>query len=204
MAAQENTADQAWTIRENVALASIEETEMVVSCEDETFLVQLSEDGSVYCEAYIQRPYGSDIHRFIQDWDPLELLDRIYDEIGDEGAGEEAEDATQKSSSAKNLDKALAFSVKAILVTGKLLVFTTKALYHTGRILWITLDAIFTAIDQMQGKQRRRSRPRFTATEKNALLNKQGAYCKGCNHRFAARNLTVDHIKALSKGELNG
>ena len=189
-----------WTVSDGVARANIEEAEMVVSCEDEAFHVQLFEGGNEYCNAYIYMPYSFNVERFTQDWEPLELLDRIYDEMDDTGEGDRADGTIREGSSGTKLDKTLAFTVKAIVVTSKLVVFTTKVLYHAGRILLLTIDAIYTAIDQMQGKQSRRSRPRFTATEKNALYRKQRGYCNGCKQRFAARNLTVDHIKPLSQG----
>ncbi len=173
---------------------------MVVSCEDETFHVQLSESGDVYCDAYIYMPYSLDVERFTQDWEPLELLDQIYDEMDDTNDADEVDDTELQYSRETKLDKTLAFTVKAIVVTGKLIIFTTKVLYHTGRILLIAIDTIFAAIDQMQGKQSRRSRPRFTATERNALYSKQRGYCNGCKRRFEARNLTVDHIKPSSRG----
>ena len=46
----------------------------------------------------------------------------------------------------------------------------------------------------------RRSRPRFTQREKEALHKEQGRKCNGCGKRFDLRNLTVDHIRPFSKG----
>ena len=45
-----------------------------------------------------------------------------------------------------------------------------------------------------------RSRPRFSQKEKQALYRVQGGKCKGCGKKFDSRNLTVDHIRAFSKG----
>ena len=46
----------------------------------------------------------------------------------------------------------------------------------------------------------RRSRPKFSQREKDALYKEQGGKCKGCVKRFDKRNLTVDHIRPFSDG----
>ena len=45
-----------------------------------------------------------------------------------------------------------------------------------------------------------RSRPKFTATEKDALYRKQKGVCNGCKKKFPIQNLTVDHIRPFSQG----
>ena len=45
-----------------------------------------------------------------------------------------------------------------------------------------------------------RTRPTFTAKEKEALRKQQQGKCNGCGQRLPVRNLTVDHIKPFSKG----
>ena len=46
----------------------------------------------------------------------------------------------------------------------------------------------------------KRSRPTFTAKEKEALYKGQNGKCNGCGTKFPIRNMTVDHIRAFSKG----
>ena len=46
----------------------------------------------------------------------------------------------------------------------------------------------------------RRSRPKFSQREKDALYKEQGGKCKGCGKKFDKRNLTVDHIRPFSEG----
>ncbi len=46
----------------------------------------------------------------------------------------------------------------------------------------------------------KRSRPRFTLKEKDALHKQQGGKCNGCNKAFELRNMAVDHIRAFSRG----
>ena len=48
--------------------------------------------------------------------------------------------------------------------------------------------------------QPQRARPKFTQREKEIHYTAQGGKCNGCNKKFDIRNLTVDHIKAFSKG----
>ena len=45
-----------------------------------------------------------------------------------------------------------------------------------------------------------RSRPTFNAKDKAHLYSAQKGKCNGCNVKFPARNMTVDHIKPFSKG----
>ena len=46
----------------------------------------------------------------------------------------------------------------------------------------------------------KRSRPKFSQREKDALYKEQGGKCKGCVKKFDKRNLTVDHIRPFSEG----
>ena len=46
----------------------------------------------------------------------------------------------------------------------------------------------------------KRTRPRFTAKEKDALYKQQDGKCKGCNRKFDMRNMAVDHIRPFSRG----
>ena len=46
----------------------------------------------------------------------------------------------------------------------------------------------------------KRSRPKFSQREKDALSKEQGGKCKGCGKKFDKRNLTVDHIRPFSGG----
>lgn len=48
--------------------------------------------------------------------------------------------------------------------------------------------------------KQQRSRPKFTEKEKVLHYKAQGGKCNGCGKKFEMRNLTVDHIKAFSKG----
>ena len=45
-----------------------------------------------------------------------------------------------------------------------------------------------------------RSRPKFSKKEKELHYKAQNGKCNGCGKKFDIRNLTVDHIKAFSKG----
>ena len=49
-------------------------------------------------------------------------------------------------------------------------------------------------------EKQQRSRPTFSPKEKEALYKEQKGKCKGCEKKFPIRNMTVDHIKAFSKG----
>ena len=44
------------------------------------------------------------------------------------------------------------------------------------------------------------ARRAYTDKEKNPLYVKQGRKCNGCGVRFPIQNLTIDHIRPLSKG----
>ena len=46
----------------------------------------------------------------------------------------------------------------------------------------------------------KRNRPKFTPKDKIPHYKHQGGKCNGCKKKFAIENLTVDHIKAFSKG----
>ncbi len=46
----------------------------------------------------------------------------------------------------------------------------------------------------------KKSRPKFTQEEKELHYKAQNGKCNGCGKKFDIRNLTVDHIKAWSKG----
>ena len=46
----------------------------------------------------------------------------------------------------------------------------------------------------------KRSRPKFTPKEKDALYKEQGGKCKGCSKKFDMRNMAVDHIRPFSRG----
>ena len=46
----------------------------------------------------------------------------------------------------------------------------------------------------------KRNRPKFTAKDKLPHYKHQGGKCNGCKKKFAIKDLTVDHIKAFSKG----
>ena len=47
----------------------------------------------------------------------------------------------------------------------------------------------------------RRSRPKFSQREKDALYKEQGGKCNGCLKKFEMRNLTVDHkVQPFSQG----
>ncbi len=45
-----------------------------------------------------------------------------------------------------------------------------------------------------------RSRPRFTAKEKDALYKSQKGICLGCRKKVPMGGMQVDHIKPLSRG----
>ena len=45
-----------------------------------------------------------------------------------------------------------------------------------------------------------RARPSFNAKDKAHLYAEQKGKCNGCEVKFPARNMTVDHIKPFSKG----
>ena len=45
-----------------------------------------------------------------------------------------------------------------------------------------------------------RSRPSFSAKDKEFLHERQKGQCAGCKEKLPVRNLTVDHIKPLDKG----
>ena len=46
----------------------------------------------------------------------------------------------------------------------------------------------------------KRARPKFTQKEKELHYKAQNGKCNGCGKKFDIRNLTMDHIKAWSKG----
>ena len=46
----------------------------------------------------------------------------------------------------------------------------------------------------------RRNRPKFTDKDKLPHYKHQGGKCNGCKKKFDIEDLTVDHIKAFSKG----
>lgn len=46
----------------------------------------------------------------------------------------------------------------------------------------------------------RRARPTFNTEDKKFLYQRQKGKCNGCMVKFPMRNMTVDHIKAFSKG----
>ena len=48
--------------------------------------------------------------------------------------------------------------------------------------------------------KQQRARPKFTQKEKELHYKDQNGKCNGCGKKFDIRNLTVDHIKAFSKG----
>ncbi len=45
-----------------------------------------------------------------------------------------------------------------------------------------------------------RSRPTFNQKDKEFLYKRQNGKCNGCVTKFPARNMTVDHVRPLSKG----
>ena len=49
-----------------------------------------------------------------------------------------------------------------------------------------------------------RARPKFNATEKDALYRKQNGICNGCKKRFGVENMTVDHKIPFSQEAVNG
>ena len=48
--------------------------------------------------------------------------------------------------------------------------------------------------------QVQRPRPKFGDKEKKALYAQQNGKCNGCGAKLPLRNLTVDHIRAFSRG----
>ena len=201
MSEQGLAAEPDWTFTTtsdgtDAAVSAIEETVMTVAyvAEEEAVVVELSENGEVYTTAFFVTGSSQNLERFTSSWNPLAVLDRIYEEI------HEQEDEPHQRT---KLDRFFAFSVDAAIITGRVLFFTCKVLYEAGRVMVMVIDEIFTAFDQSQrrqGRGTRRSRPRFTATERDALYRKQRDICRGCNRRFPARNLTVDHILPLARG----
>ena len=58
----------------------------------------------------------------------------------------------------------------------------------------------FDPFGLLEPETEQRSRPTFTAKEKEALFSQQKGKCNGCEQKLPMRNLTVDHIKPFSQG----
>ena len=187
----------AYSAFNNLALEAVFEQDGAVS-------VKLLEDGYYFGDAYVEDDAILGLDDFVDLWTPRRLRERIADELEAIAAAIEEEEA------AKEIGKAGRFisgTITAIRITSTILFYTGKALILLAQVAWLILSAIFKLIDALVdewngtgGRRNRRSRPKFTTREKNALFSEQGPYCNGCGRRYAKKDLTVDHIIPLAHG----
>lgn len=191
-----------WFVENGMAYSAFNDVAMVAVFEEEGAVsVKLAQDGYYFGDAYVEDDAIFGLDDFVDLWTPRRLRDRIVDELEAMADEEEAEEEIGKA------ERFISGSASAIRITGTILFYTGKALILSGRVAWLILSEIFKLIDALVdewngtgGRRNRRSRPRFTTREKNALFSEQGPYCNGCGRRYAKKDLTVDHIIPLAHG----
>ena len=84
-----------------------------------------------------------------------------------------------------------------IVNAAKFTVIVIKALPE----IMAVLEELYQEIDDlMTGGKSRRRRRKASQKEKTALYRQQNKKCEGCQRTYAKKDMTVDHIKPLSRG----
>ena len=193
-------AGDRWYIENGTAYTASDGVEMVATMEDDgQFLVAVVADGYYFANAHVDAPALEDIGDFANEWLPSALMGVVLERLEDMDLDAAREVYPERTRAEKVLSGALA----AARVTGYVVRFTWKV----GVVLWKVIGGIMAVVEQLvdafagtNTQQRRRSRPRFTSNEKDALFRKQKGVCNGCLVSMAKRNLTVDHIVPLAHG----